>query len=194
MVVLDSTLAQATDSWYRDRGVGHLNNDCPRPPLVRVLHRPRIRGGSIHKPSSAEQAAIMKLTKGDYEITDERTRVDIDFVERMLRQSYWAPTRTRRRIQQSIAHSLCFSVIQEETQVGFARVVTDEYTFAWIADVVIDADHRGRGLGKWLMEVVLAHPKVRDTSQQLLRTDDAHALYERYGFERSECLSRRVET
>lgn len=127
-----------------------------------------------------------------YEFTADAARVDLDFVERMLRCSYWAADRSRERIAESLQRSVCFSVFCGEEQVGFARAVTDSCTFAWIADVVIDPAHRGRGLGKRLMEFVLDHPAVRGTTQQLLRTQDAHTLYERYGFERGECLSRRV--
>ena len=127
-----------------------------------------------------------------YQITDDRRRVDLDFVERMLRDTYWAADRSRKRMAMSIENSICFSVFHGDTQVGFARVVTDSCTFAWLGDVVVDPQHRRRGLGRALVEFMLDHPDVRDATQQLLRTNDAQGLYERYGFSRAECMSRKT--
>jgi len=133
----------------------------------------------------------MEWRKGDFRITDDPRAVDVDFVERMLRISYWAPERPRETIEHTLGTSIPLSLLRDDVQIGFARVVSDEMTFAWICDLIIDPAHRGDGLGKWFMECIMEHPAVAGTSQQLLRTSDAHGLYAKYGFEISECMTRR---
>ena len=123
-------------------------------------------------------------TYGEYEISDDRGRLDLDAVERLLRGTYWAVNRPREVIEQSIARSLVLGAYYQGAQVGFARAVTDGCTFAWICDVVIDEAHRGTGLGKALVELLITHPEIANT-RQILATRDAHTLYERFGFERS---------
>jgi GNAT superfamily N-acetyltransferase len=123
-------------------------------------------------------------THGEYEISDDPARLDLEAVERLLRGTYWAAQRPREVIEKSIARSLCIAAYHRGGLVGFARVVTDGLTIAWICDVVIDEAHRGSGLGKALVEAVVMHPEIADV-RQILATRDAHTLYERYGFERS---------
>ena len=135
----------------------------------------------------------MKWTRDGFEMTDDWDAVDLDVVERLLHTTYWAPRRLRTAIEESVRNAVSFSVFDGERQVGFARVVSDFSTFAWIADVIIDPEYRGRGLSKWLMEVIMAHRAVTSTTLQLLRTKDAHGLYSRFGFEPAECMSRRPE-
>ena len=135
----------------------------------------------------------MKWTRDRYVITDDRDAVDLDFVEAMLHTTYWAPRRPRAVIEASVRNAVNFSVFDAERQVGFARVVSDYSTVAWIADVMIDPEYRGRGLGKWIMEVIMGHPAVTATTLQLLRTKDAHGLYSRFGFEPAECMRKRPE-
>src|SRR5205085_11095238 len=106
-----------------------------------------------------------------------------------LQATYWASDRPRDLIEKSIDESLCFGVFNKNTQVGFARAVTDHSTFAYICDVMIAPAHRGRGLGKWLMKCVVDHPAL-STCTVCLRTRDAHGLYEPLGFERTEYLRR----
>jgi GNAT superfamily N-acetyltransferase len=125
--------------------------------------------------------------RGEYVISTERERLDLDVVHRFLsEESYWAPGVERDLVERSIDNSLCFGLYTDGTngggQVGFARVVTDRAAFAWLADVFVLPDHRGRGLGKWLVETVLAHPDLQRLRRFFLGTADAHALYERYGF------------
>ena len=124
-------------------------------------------------------------------ISTEPERLDVDFICRSLNRTYWAATRRRDVIEESIRNSVCFGVYDQAAgkQIGFARVVTDKATFAWICDVFIDEGHRGRGLGKWLMSCVTAHPDVRN-SMSTLGTRDAHGLYEKYGFVRTELMKR----
>lgn len=117
-----------------------------------------------------------------YEITTDTSRVDVDAVARWLGASYWAEHRPRRVIERSIANSLCFSAWDGDRPAGFARVVTDRATFAWICDVVVDPADRGRGLGKRLVEAILEHPDLVGLRRFLLATLDAHGLYTQYGF------------
>jgi GNAT superfamily N-acetyltransferase len=96
--------------------------------------------------------------------------------------SYWATGRSLEVVQRSIENSLPFGIYKESEQVGFARVVTDYATFAWIADVFVLPGHRGHGLSKRMMEVMLSHPQLQGFRRWVLSTKDAHGLYERFGF------------
>jgi GNAT superfamily N-acetyltransferase len=124
-------------------------------------------------------------------ISTEPGLLDLDFICHGLKASYWAGDRPREVIEESIRNSLCFGVYEKESnrQVGFARVVTDRATFSWICDVFIDEEHRKHGLGKWLMSCVTEHPNVAK-SNSLLGTRDAHGLYEKFGYVRSELMRR----
>ena len=119
-----------------------------------------------------------------YTISTDPTRLDLAVIHGYLsRSSYWGIGRTLETVQRSIEHSLCFAVLAPGgEQVGFARLVTDRATFAWLCDVFILDEHRGRGLSKRLMEAVLAHPDLGALKRIALRTKDAHELYRRYGF------------
>ncbi len=121
----------------------------------------------------------------DYTISDDPARLDLDAVHRYLSaESYWAKGLPRETLERSVAGSLCFGVYDKENgQVGFARVVTDRATFAWLADVFVLPAHRGRGLSKRLMEAVLAHPDLQGLRRFMLATWDAHGLYRQFGFE-----------
>ena len=132
----------------------------------------------------------MEWTRGDYLISDEPAKLDFDRICHLLTPTYWARTRTPQMIATSIDNSVPLGLDHQNRQIGFARIVTDHATFAWICDVVIDPDYRGKDLGKWLVETVIAHPAAQ-VSLQLLRTKDAHTIYERNGFVRQECLTRR---
>ncbi len=113
--------------------------------------------------------------RGDYEISTDPSRLDIALIHDFLsNSSYWATGRTREVVQRSIENSFPFGIYQGKAQVGFARVVTDYATFAWIADVFVLPEHCGRGLSKWLMEVMLAHPQLQGFRRWVLSTKDAH--------------------
>lgn len=133
----------------------------------------------------------MELIDAGYTLTDERTRVDIDAVCRLLAETYWAGTRSRETVATSIRHSLCFSVFREGAQVGFARVITDQSTHAYLCDVIIGGAHRGKGVGQALVKFILAHPLLKTCRVDLL-TLDATGFYEPFGFRRHphECLTR----
>ncbi len=117
-----------------------------------------------------------------YTISMDRERLDLDRIARWLsKESYWAQERTREAIERSIEHSLVFGAYLGDEQVGLARAVTDFSTFAWLCDVFVDRDHRGRGVGKLLVQAATEHPELCGLRLILLATRDAQALYETYG-------------
>jgi GNAT superfamily N-acetyltransferase len=117
-----------------------------------------------------------------YTISTDKTRLDVSLIHGFLsHSSYWAQGRPLTVVQKSIEHSLCFGVYSDTQQVGFARVVTDYATFAWLCDVFVLESYRGQDLGKWLVECVVAHPELKDLRLFILSTRDAHELYRRYG-------------
>jgi len=116
------------------------------------------------------------------EISTDPSRLDVDAIHAYLRRSYWAQGIPRDIVARSIANSLCFGLYEGGAQVGFARVVTDTATYAYLCDVYVLESHQGRGLGKRLMEAVMAHPDLQGLRRFTLATRDAHGLYRRYGF------------
>ena len=124
----------------------------------------------------------MEWTKAPYRITDDRDELDLYYIVPALQESYWAAGRTEEVVRESLANSVCLGLYADDRQIGFARAVTDRCTFAWICDVIIHPDYRGVGLGKWLMDCLESHPEVAPCCQQMLRTRDAHGLYEQFGY------------
>ena len=124
----------------------------------------------------------MEWRRGEYTVSDDRWRVDRDVVHRFLSESYWARGIPRHVVERAIRHSLCFGTYHGDAQVGFARMITDHATYAYLADVFVIEAHRGRGLSKWMMECVLAHPELQGLRRVTLATRDAHGLYARFGF------------
>jgi GNAT superfamily N-acetyltransferase len=118
----------------------------------------------------------------DFEISTDRARIDVTLVHEFLRTSYWAEGRHRSVVERSIEHSLCFGVYHGRQQVAFARVVSDRAVFAYLMDVFVVPEFRGRGISKALMRAVLDHPDLQNLRLFLLATRDAHGLYERFGF------------
>lgn len=127
----------------------------------------------------------MNWLHGSYMLSDDQNDLDFEAIMRLMRLTYWAAERPREVIARAIEHSLCFGLFHGKEQVGFARAVTDTATFTWICDVIIDPAHRGGGIGKWMVETVLAHPSIAPT-RWVLATRDAHTLYKRYGFTEAE--------
>ena len=117
-----------------------------------------------------------------YEITCDKTRFDVVAIHRFLTQSYWSPGIPLAVVKRAIANSLCFGVLLADQQIAFARVITDRATFAYLADVYVIPEHRGRGLSVRLMEQVVQHPELQGLRRMLLATRDAHSLYTRFGF------------
>ena len=118
----------------------------------------------------------------EFEISTDRARLDVALVHEFLRTSYWAEGRRRSVVERSIEHSLCFGVYHLGRQVAFARVVSDRAVFAYLMDVFVVPEFRGRGISKALMRAVLDHPDLQNLRLFLLATRDAHGLYERFGF------------
>lgn len=133
----------------------------------------------------------MEWIQGNQRLTDDKSQLDLDVVYRWLSETYWAKDRPKSMLETSVANSLCLGLFEGTRQIGFCRAVTDYATFTWIADVIVAPEYRGRGLGKWMVQTLMDHPAIQ-TRTQLLRTKDAHALYEGLGFERGECLRRYV--
>ena len=124
----------------------------------------------------------MNLTKDRFFISTEMEKFDIDLIHSFLTSSYWAEGISKEIIKRSIEGSLCFGVFENDKQVGFARMITDKATFAYLADVFIIEDYRGLGLSKWLMEVIMSHPELQGLRRIILATRDAHELYKKFGF------------
>jgi len=125
----------------------------------------------------------MKWEKDVFDIDTDNSRLDLPYVHHYLSKlSYWAVNIPAEVVERSIRGSLCFGVYHDALQIGFARVITDFATFGYLADVFIDEVYRGRGLSKWLMEVILAHPELQGFRRMMLATRDAHGLYEKFGF------------
>jgi GNAT superfamily N-acetyltransferase len=115
-------------------------------------------------------------------LTDDRSRMDLDVIHGYLCNAYWSPGVPRDIVQTAIANSLCFGVFDQAVQVAFARVVTDYATFAYLADVFVIPDYRGRGISKWMVESIVNDARLKVVRRFLLFTRDAHGLYEQFGF------------
>ena len=140
----------------------------------------------------------VEFQRGSYAISTDPARIDVDTVYDYLHNTaYWCLGRSREVVERSIEHSLSFGIYEGTEQAGFARVVTDYATFAWLCDVFVLEPYRGQGLGKWLIECVVAHPALQDLGIFVLATTDAHELYRRYGsfevLDRPAKWMRRVE-
>lgn len=125
----------------------------------------------------------MNRKRGEFNIDTDKDRLDVDAVQDFLaNDSYWARERKVEQTRTAIENSICFGVYNGERQIGFARVISDCATFAYVGDVFIIDEFRGQGLSKWLMETILSHPDLQGLRRWVLATRDAHALYEKFGF------------
>lgn len=124
----------------------------------------------------------MRHVDAEFEISTDPERLDIDLIHGFLQTSYWASGRRRSVVERSITNSLCFGVYRAGRQVAFARVVSDRAVFAYLMDVFVIPEFRGRGVSKVLMRAVLAHPELQNLRVFLLATRDAHSLYTQFGF------------
>ena len=126
---------------------------------------------------------MSKHLRDNYSISTDKSMLDTHEIHDYLsNHSYWAKGRTMEAVLRSIEHSLCFGLYHGRDQVGFARVITDYTTFAYLADVYILIGHRGKGHGKWLIEEIIQHPQLKNLRRFLLATKDAHHLYSQAGF------------
>jgi len=132
--------------------------------------------------------------RGEYEISTDPARIDLDVTHRFLSdEAYWSPGVPREIVERAIGNSIVFGIYKGSAQAGLARVVSDRATFAWICDVFVLPEHRGAGLGKWLMECVTAHPELQGLRRWMLATRDAHGLYRKYGFTELHDATRFME-
>ncbi|MCI0884741.1 MAG: GNAT family N-acetyltransferase, partial [Chloroflexi bacterium] len=123
-----------------------------------------------------------ELSRGGYVVTTDPSRLDIDYIHAFLTGSYWARGIPRDVVARAIENSLNFGLFEGARQVGFARAITDRAWYAYIADVFVDEAHRGKGLGKLIMEAVTSHPELQNLRRMMLGTADAHGLYRQFGF------------
>jgi GNAT superfamily N-acetyltransferase len=135
----------------------------------------------------------MDWKRGDFTISTDRGRLDRPMIHGFLSGAYWARGIPRETVDRSIDNSLCFGIYEGDRQVGFARVITDSATFAYLGDVFVLESHRGRGLSTWLMEIIMGLPRLQGLRRWSLATRDAHGLYERFGFRRPENPERLME-
>jgi GNAT superfamily N-acetyltransferase len=135
----------------------------------------------------------MSWWRDDVEVSTDPGKLDIDVVHNFLTNSYWALGVPLETVRRSIQHSLCFGVYKSSRQVGFARVITDFATFAYLADVFVLEAYRSLGISKWLMECIAGHPELQGLRRWALVTRDAHGLYRKFGFEEIHSPQRWME-
>ena len=130
-----------------------------------------------------DSETVMEYWRGDFLISTSRERLDLDVVHGFLTNCYWAKGIPREVVARSIENALCFGIYDGEgAQIGFARVISDFSTIAYVGDVFVLETHRGRGLGKWLMQCIIEHPALQNLRRWILTTRDAHGLYSQFGF------------
>ena len=132
--------------------------------------------------SENESGRTSKTTQGGIVITTDRARLDLDMIHGFLTASYWALGIPRETVARSMEHSLCFGAFDGDRQVGFARVISDRATYAYVSDVFALESDRKRGIGKSLMAAIMAHPELQGLRRWTLATRDAHGLYRQFGF------------
>jgi GNAT superfamily N-acetyltransferase len=124
----------------------------------------------------------MKWINAEFSVSCDPDKQDIQVIYGFLSRSYWAKGIPKETVRRSLDGSLCFALLHREKQVGFARVISDFATVAYLGDVFVLEEYRGRGLSKWLMECVSSHPDLQNLRRWILATSDAHGLYEKFGF------------
>jgi GNAT superfamily N-acetyltransferase len=144
-------------------------------------------------PMSAGSAVVQEYRKDGCVISTDRSRLDVGTICGFLTECYWAKGIPRDTVIRSIENSLCFGVYCDGKQAGFARVISDFATYAYLGDVFVLEPYRERGLGKWLMECILAHPALQGLRRWALVTRDAHGLYEQFGFTPLQAPDRWME-
>jgi GNAT superfamily N-acetyltransferase len=125
---------------------------------------------------------VLEERRGEFVLSTDRSRLDLPMIHKFLTNSYWAEGIPRETVGRSLANSLCFGVYQGVKQVGFARVITDYATYAYVGDVFVLDSHRKKGLSKWMMQAMVNHPQLQALRRWTLATRDAHGLYAQVGF------------
>jgi GNAT superfamily N-acetyltransferase len=137
---------------------------------------------------------VLEFRHGEFVISTDPARLDLDMIYGFLTNCYWAKGIPRDVVARSIEHALCFGIYDGNgTQVGFARVISDFATIAYLGDVFVLESHRGRGLSKWMMECIMQHPALQGLRRWILLTRDAHRLYARFGFTPLKSADRYME-
>lgn len=127
---------------------------------------------------------IITTTKGDFTISTDKSKLDLTVIHDYLaNESYWSKNIPKERIRKSIANALCFGIYYKGNQIGYAKVVSDFSTMAYLGDVFVLEDYRGQGLSKWLMETIMSHPELTGLRRWILLTSDAHELYKKFGWQ-----------
>jgi GNAT superfamily N-acetyltransferase len=137
---------------------------------------------------------IISEIKGEYLISTDKEKLDIKAIHHFLSTtSYWCKNVPKSVVETSIQHSLCFGIYKAEEQVGFARIITDYATVAYLGDVYVLEEHRGKGLSKWMIALIMEHPNLQGLRRWILRTSDAHELYRKFGWADVTDTSRWME-
>lgn len=125
----------------------------------------------------------LTLYKDDYCISTDRSKLDVDAIHNFLStQSYWCQNIPFEKVKKSVDNSLNFGLYYKDQQIGFARIVSDFSTMAYLGDVYVIPEHRGKGLSKWMMQVIMSHPELQGLRRWMLLTADAHGLYKQFGW------------
>ena len=135
----------------------------------------------------------MEFQRGEFFISTEKTKLDYRMIHQFLEESYWAEGIPPETVKKAIENSLCFGVYHRDGQIGFARVITDYATYAYLGDVFILKNYRGRGLSKWLVESVTGYPELQGLRRWMLATRDAQGLYVQFGFKVLKAPDRWME-
>ena len=130
----------------------------------------------------SSQFYVKEYRRAEFTLSTDRERLDLDVIHHFLTECYWAKGISREVVVRSIENSLCFGVYADGKQVGFARVVSDFSTYAYLGDVFVLEAFRGQGIGKWMMECIMKHPQLQGLRRWTLLTRDAHGLYSQFGF------------
>ncbi len=138
--------------------------------------------GSDQAGNMTEAEQVLEYRRGDFLISTDRSRLDLDIVHGFLTECYWAKGIPKEVVAPSIQHSLCFGMYHAEKQAGFARVISEYATYAYLGDVFVLEQNRGHSLGKWMMQCIMAHPWLQGLRRWNLLTRDAHGLYAQFGF------------
>ena len=137
---------------------------------------------------------FLSYQKGDFAVYTDPGKLDVAAIYGYLSRAYWSEGIPRDIVEKAIANSLCFGLFRDSDQIGFARVVTDRATYAYLCDVYVLEEFRGKGLGVWLMECVMSHPDLQGLRRFSLATRDAHGLYEKFGFAELKKPESQMET
>ena len=143
--------------------------------------------------NTSQVSELQESNRGEFLISTDRGRLELETIHAFLTDCYWAKGIPKEVVARSLQHSLCFGIYAGKKQVGFARVISDYATYAYIGDVFVLEEYRGHGLGKWLMKCIMEHPRLQGLRRWSLVTRDAHGLYGQFGFQPLKSPERWME-